>query len=202
MAPPDKGGAHLICGRVIHSPPTRTQHTLLPSSPPPTLTHTLLPSSPPPHATPLIPSPHTHTHATPSSPSPHPTHTLPPHPLPPHAIPPHTLPPIPTHTHATPLIPSPHTLSPHTHIPFPPSPHAHRMGASWEKAQRELSLDKGFLFTHPKRILLFPGLVRVHLIPCLVIVVCSGLQCSVQWLAVQCAVACSAVCSGLQCSVR
>ena len=40
------------------------------------------------------------------------------------------------------------------------SPPLHRMSGSWEKTQCDLALEKGFLFTHSKRILLFPGLVR------------------------------------------
>jgi hypothetical protein len=33
------------------------------------------------------------------------------------------------------------------------------MSSSWEKAQSMVAMEKGFLFTNPKKILLFPGLV-------------------------------------------
>ena len=34
-----------------------------------------------------------------------------------------------------------------------------RMAPMWEEAQRILAKEKNFLFTNPKKILLFPGLV-------------------------------------------
>ena len=41
-------------------------------------------------------------------------------------------------------------------------PHVYSMSGSWEKAARELSSSHNFLFTHPKRILLYLGLVGSH----------------------------------------
>ena len=37
-----------------------------------------------------------------------------------------------------------------------------RMSLSWEKAQSMVAMEMGFLFTNPKKILLFPGLVRYN----------------------------------------
>ena len=35
----------------------------------------------------------------------------------------------------------------------------YRLAESWENAQKAVADSSGFLFTNPKRILLFPGLV-------------------------------------------
>ena len=36
------------------------------------------------------------------------------------------------------------------------------MSPSWEQAQQAVAMEKGSIFTHPKKILLFPGLVRTQ----------------------------------------
>ena len=38
----------------------------------------------------------------------------------------------------------------------------YRLGPSWEHAQKMVAMEKGYLFTHPLRILLFPGLLSEY----------------------------------------
>ena len=40
--------------------------------------------------------------------------------------------------------------------------HVYRLGPTWEQAQKLVAMERSYLFTHPLKILLFPGLLSEY----------------------------------------